>query len=111
MKRILLLFTILLLATNLHAQSSSKVNQKEVLEVFVNKKGKVYVNGKKTNSKDLEKKLATLQEKNGVVHYFRAKVDKKSVTEKHALIMDLVKKYKRPTSFFTDKNFTTKIIW
>ena len=117
MKRILLLFTILLFATNINAQSSSKVstqktvNQKEFIEVFVNAKGKIFVNGKKVKPVELEKQFAALQEKNGVVHYFKSKIEKKSVIKQNKYIMELLKKYKRPVTFYTDKNFTTAIIW
>jgi len=117
MKRILLLFTILLFATNINAQSNTKVytqkvvNQNEFLEVFVNTKGKIIVNGKKINSTELENRLTVLQEKNGVVRYFQSKVEKKSVLKQHKNIMALVKKYKRPINFYTDKTFTKEIIW
>ena len=51
MKKILLLFTLLLFAVNTNAQSTTKVhkqntvNQKEFIQVYMNNKGKVFVNG------------------------------------------------------------------
>ena len=116
MKQIFLLFTILLFAANTNAQSSSKVNiqktvnQKESIQVVVNTKGKVFINGKKTSLKKLEEQLTTLQEKNGVVHYFKSDIGKKTMMS-HKKIMALITKYKRPIHFFTDKSFTTEIIW
>lgn len=117
MKKILLLFALLLFAVNTNAQSTTKVhkqntvNQKEFIQVYMNNKGKVFVNGKKTDLKNLEEKLQTLQKRNGVIHYSKSEIKKKPLAKKNVQIMELFAKYKRSIRFYTDKSFSKEIIW
>ena len=77
MKRFLLVLALAIFTLNSFAQSNtsnSKItayDQSQSLEVFVSKKGKIEVNGKKISLADLEKQLLELKKRKGFVKFER----------------------------------------
>jgi biopolymer transport protein ExbD len=116
MKRILLVLTILFFAANINAQSvqktytQKKVNQKEFIQLSILKTGKILVNNRKVTQKELEIKLKTLKQKNGIVHFYQSPSVKKSFLKKNLEIIKLISKNKLPMKQYKDKNFTKEFL-
>ena len=119
MKQILFILALSFFTLNSFAQVTkgsagidiNKANKNEVLKVFLDAKGKIFVDGKKISLKKLDKKLIDLTTKNGVVYYSRASVRNNKTTETSKKITDAIRSYKRPIKFFTDNTFSKEITW
>jgi hypothetical protein len=81
-------------------------NEDNYLNIHINDIGEVSVNGTVTSLEELDPLLEELKNKNGVVHYFRAKDYEGDVWEQ---VLDIVTKYELPLAFFTDETFTEKV--
>tara|TARA_R110000787_G_scaffold204931_4_gene315433 strand:- start:626 stop:970 length:345 start_codon:yes stop_codon:yes gene_type:complete len=113
MKRFLLVLSFLFFAVTINAQknnSQKKISQQEFIEVTFLKNGNIYVDGKKTNLKELGTELKVLKQKNGLVHYFQAPSVKKSSLKKNIELIKLFAKQKLVVKLFSDKNFTKEFI-
>jgi biopolymer transport protein ExbD len=110
MKRFLFVFALTLCSLNSFAQSNpiqtSSVQQTPSLEIFVNEKGKIYVDGKKVSITELDQQLADLKKNNGFVKFAKEKITKKSAYEKLTEATKLFSKYQRVVKLYTDKTFT-----
>tara|TARA_R110001632_G_scaffold10559_6_gene39045 strand:- start:6852 stop:7196 length:345 start_codon:yes stop_codon:yes gene_type:complete len=113
MKRFLLVLSFLFFAVTINAQknnSQKKISQQEFIEVTFLKNGNIYVDGKKTNLKELGTELKVLKQKNGLIHYFQAPNVKKSSLKKNIELIKLFAKQKLVVKLFSDKNFTKEFI-
>jgi len=117
MKRIVFILALALFSFQSYAQSTGiplkkpvKIDQTQYLEVFINAKGKIYVNGKKTKLKDVDPLLSDLKQKNGYVRLAR---EGKNNSKKGMTALDevskLIKKYGRMIRIYSDKNFTKEV--
>lgn len=113
MKRILFILLLALFSFQLNAQSDSfqikGVDQTQYLEVFINAKGKLFVDGKKTNLKNFDKALADLKERKGYVRIAREGSYSKKVAATQKKVSALIFKYKRVSRAYSDKTFTKTV--
>lgn len=84
----------------------SHIKNEESIQVYVDKKGQITLNGNRVSLTELEEALILLKSKNGVVHYSRANVSNDPPRESMQ-VLELVVKYELPIKFFTDKTFNT----
>tara|TARA_R110002074_G_scaffold42236_7_gene111200 strand:- start:551 stop:895 length:345 start_codon:yes stop_codon:yes gene_type:complete len=111
MKEILLIFTILFLSINVIGQinqknTHKKSNSKEFIQLAILKNGKIFVNSKNVTLKELEVKLKTLKQKNGIIHFYQSPLINESFLKKNIEIIKLISKNKLPIKKYKDKNFT-----
>lgn len=119
MKRILFILALSFFSLNSFSQVTkgsvginiNKANKNEVLKVFLDVKGKIFVDGKKMSLKKLDKKLIELKAKNGIVYYSRINTKNEKVIEISKKITDAIRNHKRPIQFFTDNTFSKEIVW
>lgn len=119
MKRILFILALSFFSLNSFSQVTkgsigidiNKANKNEILKVFLDAKGKIFVDGKKMSLKKLDRKLTELEAKNGIVYYSRANVKNEKVTETSKKITDAIRNHKRPIQFYTNSTFSKEIIW
>lgn len=119
MKRILFVLAIALFSIDASSQvfkperrklEKTATTQSQTIELYINGRGKIYVNNKKTSVKKLEEILTQLEANNGVVKFARDNSSTKA-TEKSREVSKLISKYKRRVEYFTDKTFSKQITW
>ncbi len=118
MKQILLTFGVLTLLTSCNAQQTIdnqdhkteqvKPNEKDVLKVYVDRKGEITSNGNIVSLEELDKQLKELKENNGAVHYSRTNVTN-DPPEECMKVFQLVVEYELPIKLYTDKTFKTPV--
>lgn len=117
MKRILLLIFLSLGAISSFAQESSDssqvntINQNESVEVYINKKGKIIVDGKKTTLKKLDEVLAEIKSKNGIVKLAKASLKIQKVQEANTAVSKLIEKHKTAVKIYTDSSFNKLFLY
>lgn len=115
MKRIVFILALALFSFHSYAQStaspkpSTAVDQTQYLQVFINAKGKIYVDGEKTRLKDFEQLLSDLKKRNGYIRLAKeGKYTKKTLATSQK-VSQLIKKYGRGIRTYTDNTFTKEL--
>ncbi len=117
MKRFFSLLIILFLTHTIKGQSFQRTSEnnvlkeKEFIQVYVNKKGTIFKNNQQISINELTVSLISLKQKKGIVHLFVANTNKKSSLKKQNKVIQLISHYKIPFKPYTDKDFSTELIW
>ena len=115
MKRIFFILAIALFSFNSFAQSNYpktqtvNIDQSKYLQVFINTKGKLIVDGKKMSLKTLDKKLAELKKNNGYVQLAREGGYNKKVATTNKEVIELFRKHGRMVKTYLDKSFSKEM--
>jgi biopolymer transport protein ExbD len=116
MKRIVFILALALFSFNSYAQSNypktqtTNIDKTQYLQVFVNAKGKLFVDGKKMSLKNLDKKLAVLSKNNGYIQLAREGGYNSKVAATNKKVVELFRKHGRMVKTYTDKTFTKEIL-
>ena len=114
MKRILFVLTLSIFSLNSFAASQVAIQPKEIsqqkasIELYIDAKGRVYVNGKKMSSKKIEKMLIDIKSKKGIVK-FAIENKHREMTSKGLEVVKLFRKHEISVEVFTDKTFSKQL--
>jgi len=118
MKRLLFVLALTIFSLTSFAQSGTNVtqvtadDQSQSVEIFVNKKGKIQLNGKKISLNKLEKQLLELKKGKGSVKFAAESTSNKSARDKAVgELSKLFKKYGLEVKVFTDKSFKKPLLF
>ncbi len=111
MKKTLILFTLLFAFTmNIDAQSNTIQEKNNIIKVYVDARGKIFVNDKKVSLRRLSKQLEKEKKGRVTVHFSSVHNQKKS-TEAGTKVLRLISKHQFSIKTFTDKSFTKLAEW
>ena len=116
MKRILFTLLIASLSMSTFAQSGKnrvqpiEYNQNVFTTVYIDAKGKIFVDGEKTKLKKLPQIITELKERKGFLKFAKAPVNKKSVQETNTEFFKILRKTGITIKVFTDKTFRTELL-
>lgn len=79
----------------------------ESIEVYINKKGKILVDNKKINIKELDLLLKDLKKKKGTLKLAQASLKLNKVQKTNAELSKLINKHKIKVELYTDNSFKT----
>lgn len=114
MKRIFFVLTLSIFTFNSFAatqktvQISETLQQQSSIELYIDAKGKVFVNGKKISIKKLEKTLIEIKNKKGLVKFANAKNNSK-MAGKRLEVMKLLRKHQIGVEVYTDNTYSKVI--
>jgi biopolymer transport protein ExbD len=114
MKRIIFILALALFSMNSYGQSTVtpqkvQIDETQFVQLVINTKGKIYVDGKKTSIKNLDKILSDLKKKNGLVKMARDGEYNKKVAATSKEVSALMRKHKIMVKPYVDKTFTKEL--
>lgn len=115
MKRIIFIFLLLLGSYGSFAQinpSTSQANSistSTTLEVSINKKGKILVDGKKVSVEDLDKLIKELKSKKGVLKFAKTNSKNKKAKKANTEFLKLIRKHRVTLKLYTNDTFTKEL--
>lgn len=115
MKRILFVLAFAMFSFNSFAKETTltfpevTTQQSTSIKLYIDAKGKIYVDGKKTSMSNLKSILTQLKEKNGFVKIATALNSKSTIDKKKEVIL-LLREKKLTTQVFSDNTFSKRIL-
>lgn len=112
MKKFLLALVLSVVSISMYSQTNKnlpkayEINENHTIEVFINKRGKITVDNKKISLKDLDKIIADIREKRGVVKFAKEYAPSEKFSESNLALQKALRKYQPIVKTYTDKTFS-----